>query len=147
LAGAVFGGVAAAGDHPVPVKVPRATSGDPVEPEWKERLTITVGPSKADLVGASEKVVQAAVDSIARWGGGTVKILPGIYHFRNAVYLQSKVRILGSGLDSVIVKAPSVEAKLSQDSDWFDQEITFRDAKGFQVGDAVCLRVKNASTG
>ena len=92
-------------------------------------------------------MVQAAVDSIARWGGGTVKILPGTYHFRNAVYLQSKVRILGSGLDSVIVKEPSATAKLSQDSDWFDQEITFADAKGFQVGDGICMRVKNVSTG
>jgi hypothetical protein len=134
-------------EHPVPVKIPRATAGDPVEPDWKESLTITVGPQKADLVGTTEKVVQAAVDSIARWGGGTVKILPGTYRFRNAVYLQNKVRILGSGLDSVIVKEPSASAKLSQDSDWFDQEITFADAKGLQVGDGICLRVKNASTG
>src|SRR5262245_1140714 len=110
-------GVAAeTGEYAVPVKVPRATSGDSVEPQWKERLTITVGPQKADLVGATEKVIQAAVDSMARWGGGTVKILPGTYRFRNAVYLQSKVRILGSGLDSVIVKEPTVMAKLSQDS-------------------------------
>jgi hypothetical protein len=136
-----------ANEHPVPVKVPRATSGDPVEPDWRESLTITVGPQKADLAGTTEKVVQAAVDSIARWGGGTVKILPGTYHFRNAVYLQSKVRILGSGLDSVVVKEPSATAKLSQDSDWFDQEITFADAKGFQVGDGICMRVKNMSTG
>jgi hypothetical protein len=131
----------------VPVKSPRATSGDPVEPEWKERLTITVGPQKADLIGSTEKVVQAAVDSMARWGGGTVQILPGRYRFRNAVYLPSKVRILGSGLDSAIVKEPSITARLTQDSDWFDQELTFADAKGFQVGDGICLRVKNTSNG
>src|SRR5215471_848509 len=109
-------------EHPVPVKSPRATSGDTIEPDWKERLTLTVGPAKADLVGSSEKVIQAAVDSIARWGGGTVRILPGTYRFRNAVYLQNRVRILGTGLDSVIVKEPSLAAKLSRDSDWFDQE-------------------------
>src|ERR1700722_2398606 len=131
------------GGQAVPVKTPRATSGDSVEPDWDERLTISVGAQKGDLVGSNEKVIQAAVDSVARWGGGTVKILPGVYRFRNSVYLQSKVRILGSGLDSVIVKEPSVEAKLSQDSDWFDQEITLADAKGFQVGDGICLRVKN----
>jgi hypothetical protein len=50
-------------EHPVPVKVPRATSGDPIEPEWRESLTLTVGPQKADLVGTTEKVIQAAVDS------------------------------------------------------------------------------------
>jgi hypothetical protein len=137
----------AAGDSAIPVKIPRATSGDAVEPDWDERLTITVGPQKADLVGSNEKVVQAAVDSMARWGGGTVKILPGVYRFRNSVFLQSKVRILGSGLDSVIIKEPSIDAKLAQDSDWFDQEITFASAAGMQIGDGVCLRVKNASTG
>ena len=92
-------------------------------------------------------MVQAAVDSIARWGGGTVQILPGTYRFRNAVYLQSNVRILGSGLDSVIIKEPSMTAKLSQDSDWFDQEITFADAAGLEVGDGICLRAKNMSNG
>src|SRR5438045_7501829 len=61
-----LGADAIGSDHPVPVKSPRATSGDPVEPDWKERLTITVGPQKADLAGSTEKVVQAAVDSIAR---------------------------------------------------------------------------------
>jgi nitrous oxidase accessory protein NosD len=137
----------ATGESVGAVKTPRATSGDAMEPEWDERLTITVGPEKADLVGSNEKVIQAAVDSIARWGGGTVKILPGVYRFRNSVFLQSKVRILGSGLDSTIVKEPSIDAKLDQDSDWFDQEITFAQAAGLRIGDGICLRVKNVATG
>ena len=59
------------------VKNPRATDGDDqFEPNWEERMTITVGPKKADLVGSSDRVIQAAVDYIARLGGGTVKILP-----------------------------------------------------------------------
>src|SRR5262245_27913016 len=64
----------------------RATSGDAVEPDWSERLTVTVGPDRADLVGANEKVLQAAVDYVARLGGGTVRVLPGTFHLRNAVY-------------------------------------------------------------
>jgi hypothetical protein len=152
LQAAAFGGAAlqssaATTDHPVPVRTPRATSGDPVEPNWTQRLTLTVGPKTADLVGSTEKVVQAAVDSVARWGGGTVKILPGTYRFRNAVYLQSNVRILGAGPDSVVLKEPSVTAKLSEDSDWFDQEITFADATGLEIGDGVCLRAKEMSSG
>jgi hypothetical protein len=143
---AAFGSVAlrspaATSEHPVPVKTPRSTSGDPIEPNWTQRLTLTVGPKAADLIGSTEKVVQAAVDSIARWGGGTVKILPGNYHFRNAVYLQNNVRILGSGLDSVITKQPSMTAKLSEDSDWFDQEITFADAAGLEVGDGISWQI------
>ena len=134
-------------DHPLPVTKPRATSGDSVEPNWSERLTLTVGPERADLVGTNEKVIQAAVDWVTRFGGGTVKILPGVYRFRNAVYLQNQVRILGSGLDSVIFKEPSAVATLADDSDWFDQEITFADARGFQIGDGICIRVKDPDKG
>jgi len=135
------------GDHALRITKPRATSGDPVEPNWPERLTLTVGPEKADLVGTNEKVIQAAVDWVARFGGGTVKILPGVYRFRNAVYLQNHVRILGSGIDSVIIKEPSATATLADDSDWFDQEITFADAGGFQIGDGICIRVKDPDKG
>ena len=134
--------------EPPPVTTPRATSGDSkVEPPWDERLTISVGPKDADLVGTTEKALQAAVDYVARFGGGTVKVLPGEFHLRNAVYLASKVRILGSGADSVLLKQPSFKTKLAADSDWYDQEITLADDAGFRVGDGVCLRTKNPHNG
>lgn len=139
--------LAAAAEERPALAQPRATSGDAVEPKWDESLTIRVGPGKADLVGGDDKVIQAAVDYVARLGGGTVHILPGTYRLRNAVYLASKVRILGSGGDSILIKEPSVSTKLSADSDWFDQEITLTDAKGFQIGDGVCLRCKNPHHG
>ena len=127
---------------------PRATSGDDAhEPDWEQRLAISVGPKKADLVGTSEKVLQAAVDYVARFGGGTVRVLPGTYTLRNSVFLQSGVRILGSGAGTVITKAPSKSVALADDSDWYDQEITLADATGFQVGDGVCLRTTNTSNG
>src|SRR3954447_7537497 len=127
---------------------PRATLGDGVsEPAWQERLTITVGPANADIVGTTEKALQAAVDYVARLGGGTVRIPPGTYTLRNAVYLQSKVRLLGHGAATVLIKAPSVTTTLADDSDWFDQEITLTDATGFALGDGVCLRSKDAKTG
>jgi hypothetical protein len=92
-------------------------------------------------------VLQAAVDYVAQLGGGTVQILPGTYKLRNAVYLRSNIRLLGSGPDTVLVKEPSVSTKLAADSDWYDQEITLNDAKGFQVGDGVCLRARNLDNG
>lgn len=138
----------ASGEEPPAVSEPRATSGDDaVEPDWKEKLTVTVGPEKADLVGSTDRVLQAAVDYLARLGGGTVQILPGKYLLRNAVYLQSKVRLLGSGEETRLVKAPSAATKLSADSDWYDQEITLADASGFRVGDGVCLRTRNPQHG
>src|SRR5437764_11464979 len=87
---------------------PRTISGDFVEPDWEQRVTITVGPQKADLVGDTDRAIQAAVDYVARKGGGTVRILPGTYRLRNSIFLQSNVRLQGSGTDSVLVKEPSV---------------------------------------
>jgi hypothetical protein len=126
------------------VTSPRATSGDSaIEPNWEERLTITVGNKEGDLIGSNEKVLQAAVDAVARLGGGTVKVLPGTYRLRNSVYLSSKVRIVGSGAESVLIKEPSSKTKIVVDSDWYDQEITLEDAKDFRVGDGIVIRAKN----
>jgi len=122
---------------------PRAIFGDSVEPDWEQRLVITVGPDKADLVGATDRVIQAAVDYVARRGGGTVRVLPGRYRLRNSIFLQSKVRLLGSQTDSVLFKESSVATKLIVDGDHWDQEVTLADPKGFQVGDGVRLVSKD----
>jgi len=146
-AGLFMSGIGLA-DKRSPVTNPKSTDGDEVaEPDWEKRLSISVGPRKADLVGTNEKVLQAAVDYMARMGGGTVRVLPGEYRLRNAVHLRDTVRILGSGADSVLKKEASVNVKLADDSDWYDQEITLENAKGFKVGDGVCLRAKNPHDG
>jgi hypothetical protein len=130
------------------VSNPRATDGDDAhEPAWRERLTVTVGPQQADLVGRDDKVIQAAVHYVARLGGGTVHILPGVYTLRNAIHLPSRTRLLGSGTDSILTKIPSLTVPLAADSDWYDQEITLQDASGFHVGDGVVLRAKNPDNG
>jgi hypothetical protein len=135
-------------EPPPSVSYPRATSGDSaVEPDWAQRLTVTVGPDKADLAGTGQRVLQAAVDYVARLGGGTVLVQPGTYRLRNAVYLQSKVRLAGRGANTVLIKEPSVTTRLAEDSDWYDQEITLVDPTGFEVGDGVCLRARNSDTG
>jgi hypothetical protein len=57
------------------------------------------------------------------------------------------VRVLGSGVDSIVTKIPSRTSKLLVDSDWYDQEITLAPGHGYQVGDSVCLRCKNSDYG
>lgn len=149
--GGLVAGSALADDKPgeatPPRAAPRATSGDRVQPDWSERISVTVGPKKADLVGSDQRVIQAAIDYVTRLGGGTVRILPGTYRLRSAIVLQSGLRLVGSGADAVLIKEPSTTTKLVQDSDWFDQEITLADARGFQVGDSVCLRTRNPHHG
>jgi len=132
---------------PVAVTNPRSIAGDHVEPAWDEMLTITVGQKDADLVGTTDRVIQSAVDFVAQRGGGTVRILPGTYRLRNAVYLSSRIRLIGNSPETILLKDPSVTTKLAASSDWYDQEITLADARGFRLGDGVCLRAKNPDNG
>ena len=127
---------------------PRATSGDGRHgPRWDELFTLTVGNDTGDLCGRDQRVIQAAVDTVARTGGGTVRLLPGTWRLRNSVHLCSNLRLVGSGPDTVLVKEPSATTRLAADSDWYDQEVTLADAAGFRVGDGVCLRAKNPHHG
>jgi hypothetical protein len=133
-----------------PVTDPRATDGDErFEPDWDERLTLNVGPEgrDADLAGRDDKVIQAALGHVARLGGGTVRLLPGTYTLRHPVVLPSRVRLVGSGADTIITKIPSRTVDLADDSDWYDREITLKDANGFKVGDGVVLRATNSDRG
>lgn len=144
---AIFVLSAGAAERPA-VTHPRQTSGDQaVQPKWEETLCVTVGPTEADIIGSDQRAIQAAVDYVARLGGGSVRIRAGTYKLRNAIYLQSGVNLTGDGPETILIKAPSSTTKLSADSDWYDQEITLSDASGFQVGDGVCLRSKDGASG
>lgn len=141
-AAASIGSVGAA--DPPKVTNPRSTDGDDrFEPKWDERFILTVGNKDADLVGKDDRVLQAAVDYVARMGGGTVRLLPGTYTLRNAVFLPSRIRLLGSGAETIITRIPSESVAVSDDSNWFDQEITLKDGKSFRVGDGVVIRAKD----
>jgi parallel beta-helix repeat protein len=110
-------------------------------------LKITVGATKGDIVGSDHRAIQAAVDYVAGLGGGSVEILPGVYHFRNAVRLRSQVRIVGSGAESICIKEPSIKTALAENSDWYEQEVTLADPSGFRVGDGIVLRTRNPHNG
>ena len=148
-AGACAGlGTALSADDGPRVLKPRATDGDEKsEPDWEQRFSLTVGRTQGDLIGRDDRVLQAAVDYVARMGGGTVKLLPGRYTLRNSVYLPAKLRLLGSGTETIITKTDSESTSISEDSDWYDQEITLSDPKNFRVGDGVTLTVKNPHNG
>lgn len=140
-------GPARAADPPA-VTTPRQTSGDTVsQPVWQETLTVTVGNHDADIIGADHRAIQAAIDHVARLGGGTVHVKKGAYRLRNAVFLQTGVNLTGEGVGTLLVKSPSTTTPLLLDSDWYDQEITLQDPSGFQVGDGVCLRAKDPQSG
>ena len=126
LAVGAFGPSLARGEDLPKNTNPRTISGDTAEPDWEQRVKITVGTQKGDLVGDTDRVIQAAVDYVARKGGGTVQILPGTYRLRNSIFLQSKVRLQGSGNDSVLVKEPSVTTKLTVDGQVLTQTFSLK---------------------
>jgi hypothetical protein len=75
-----------------------------------------------------------------------VHVRPGTYTLRNSIYLPSNVRLLGSGPETIITKIASETVPLAADSDWYDQEITLKDAGSFQVGDGITLRARDPDT-
>lgn len=130
--------------QPPEVLNPRATDGDTrFEPKWDEMFSVTVGNSDADLVGRDDRVLQAAVDYVARAGGGTVVLRPGKFELRASVRLPSGIRLVGSGAETIVTRIPSETIPLANDSDWYDQEITLEKAGSFRVGDSIVLRAVN----
>lgn len=115
------------------------TLGRAAEPLWSDRQTVTVGPRAGDLIGTGDRVLQAAIDRVARLGGGTVRLLPGTYTLRNAVHLAPRMRLVGSGPETVLTRGPSVRSALAADTDWFGEEVVLADGSGFEPGDGVVL--------
>jgi parallel beta-helix repeat protein len=104
--------------------------------------TITVGQTEGDLQGKDDKIIQAAVDYVARFGGGTVSIGPGTYELRNAIYLRPHVTLQGSGPATILRKAPSFSTRLAQDADFCEWGVRVRDANGFHPGDGILVRAR-----
>lgn len=110
----------------------------------RQTLVLTVGPKEGDLRGSDDKVIQAGIDYLHRLGGGTLRILPGVYELRNAIYLHPHITLRGSGENTVLKKRGSIAAKLSRDSDWYEYGVGVSDASGLAPGDGIMLR---SSTG
>jgi parallel beta-helix repeat protein len=125
----------------VPVSPPSLTATNrPMR--TKQRLVLTVGQDNGDLRGSDDKVIQAGIDYLQGMGGGTLRILPGVYELRNAIHLRPHTVLKGSGDKTVLRKAASVVTTLSRDSDWFEYGVQVSDANGFVPGGGIMLRSK-----
>jgi len=105
-----------------------------------KHLVLTVGQDRGDLHGRNDKIIQAGVDYLNRLGGGTLRILPGVYDMRNSVFLRSNITLRGSGEKTVLKKAASVVTPLVRDSDWFEYGVQVRSVEGFEPGCGIMLR-------
>jgi polygalacturonase len=105
----------------------------------KDRPHVTVGLSGADIIGADNRALQAAVDYIAGLGGGTVEIGPGKFLMRDSLHLRSFVMVRGTPGKTVLRKAKAAVSPLALDGDYGEEQITVADSEGFQVGDGVAI--------
>ncbi len=109
-----------------------------------ERPRVTVGLHDADIVGADNRALQAAVDYIADLGGGTVEIGAGEYLMRDSLHLRSGVTVRGLGGKTILRKAKAAVSPLQLDGDYGEGQITLKNPEGFAVGDGVAVWDKNA---
>ena len=107
------------------------------------QITVSVGQKKGDFVGRTQMTLQAAVDYVARLGGGTVTIGHGVWEMGNSLFIREHVRIIGSGDDTVLRKCPSEETPLLDDIDWYGTSVRVKDPGIFSVGGGLLLRGKS----
>src|SRR5262249_45192649 len=102
--------------------------------QMSERPTISVGRAGADLIGADNRALQAAVDYVAGLGGGVVEIGEGEYLMRDSLHLRSGVTVRGKKGKTILRKADGAVSPLVLDGDFGEQQITVADPAGFGVG-------------
>jgi polygalacturonase len=105
----------------------------------EERPRITVGRKDADLVGRDNRVLQAAVDFVAGLGGGTIEIGAGEFVMRDSLHLRSHVTVRGQRGKTILRKAAGMTAPMVLDGDFGEQQISVKDATGFEVGYGVAV--------
>jgi parallel beta-helix repeat protein len=131
------------GDQETASKQPVTSSNRPIRD--RRDMVLTIGQTQGDLQGKDDKVIQAGIEYLNRVGGGTLRILPGVYNLRNAIYLRPNIILKGSGEETVLRKASSVVTALTKDSDWFEYGVRVEDVSGFATGGGIMLRSKKAA--
>lgn len=103
-------------------------------------MQLSVGPNDGDLRGDDDKILQAGIEYLVRFGGGILKLLPGEFTLRNSIYLHAKVSLEGSGETTVLRKAAVSTSHFARLSEWFETEVEVEDGSLFRVGDGVMLQ-------
>ena len=107
--------------------------------EMSDRVA-KVGPAGADSFGADNLAIQAAIEEMARQGGGTVQLLPGTYLLQDSVHLRSNVRLVGSGERTVLRKAAQVSSAVVGYLGYGHYDVAVAEPDKFMVGMGVNIR-------
>jgi polygalacturonase len=112
--------------------------------EMKERPIIKVGRQDADIMGADDRALQAAVDYAAGLGGGTVEIGEGEFVMRDSLHLRSFVTVRGSEGKTILRKAKAAASPLAVDGDYGEEQVTLVNPDGFKVGHGIAVWDSNS---
>ncbi len=86
--------------------------------KMKEPPRITVGRRDADIMGADQRALQAAVDYVAGLGGGVVEIGAGEFLMQDSLHLRSFVTVRGQSGKTILRKAKAAVSTLALDGDF-----------------------------
>jgi parallel beta-helix repeat protein len=112
--------------------------------QMSELPSVRVGRADADIVGADNRALQAAVDYVANLGGGTVEVGPGEYLMRDSLHLRSNVTARGTPGKTVLRKAGGAASPLAVDGDYGEEQVTLADPTGFDVGCGIAVWDKSS---
>jgi parallel beta-helix repeat protein len=115
-------------------QIPRA-----MHSQMKDRPNISVGLRDADIIGADNRALQAAVDYVGGLGGGTVEIRAGEFVMHDSLHLRSFVTVRGIAGKSILRKAPAASSPLALDGDYGEEQITVVKSDGFKPGYGVAI--------
>ncbi len=102
-------------------------------------VTLTVGQTAGDLRGTDNRVIQAAIDYVARLGGGTVTLLPGTYELADSVHLRSHVTLRGGGDGVVLRKDAGFQVPLTTDGDYGEAQVSVAAPERWRPGMGLCI--------
>lgn len=104
-----------------------------VQPRRAEQVVIVGGP-EADVPGFSSEAIQIALDAIKTRGGGTVRLMAGVYEISGPVRLSDNTSLIGSGRATVLRKCAGFKTRFVVDADWGMLKAVVEDAGGFKKG-------------
>ena len=100
---------------------------------------VSVGREGADILGADNRALQAAVDYIAGLGGGIVDVGEGEFLMRDSLHLRSGVTVRGRKGKTVLRKADAAVSHLALDGDFGEQQVTIKDPSEFSPGAGIAI--------
>lgn len=96
-------------------------------------LEIRVGGDNADISGFDNRSIQFAIDALEETGGSVI-LNPGLYTISAPLRLKSKIKLIGSGDETVLKRDHGVQSRYVVDADFGELKLSLENTEGFEIG-------------